>query len=104
MQLYYLLSLAVGRRIHNPYVARARAYGNILRLDCNAASPLNVSLHYIGLGYSPFARHYSGNLEIVLIATIPPQKWIRFLFLRVLRWFTSPRSRPAKPGTLHITE
>ena len=30
-----------------------------------------------GLGCSPFARHYSGNL-------------IRFLFLGVLRWFTSP--------------
>ena len=33
--------------------------------------------HSNGLGYSRFARHYSGNR-------------ICFLFLRVLRWFTSP--------------
>gem|GEM_PF-2297936 len=34
-----------------------------------------------GLGWSPFARHYSGNTG-----------W--YLFLRVLRWFTSPGSPP----------
>ncbi len=34
-----------------------------------------------GLGSSPFARHYSGNTY-----------W--YLFLRVLRWFTSPGSPP----------
>ena len=36
-----------------------------------------------GLGCSPFARHYSGNR-------------VRFLFLGVLRWFTSPGS-PSAP-------
>ena len=36
-----------------------------------------------GLGYSLFVRHYSGNHYC-------------FLFLRVLRWFSSPRS-PRRP-------
>ena len=40
--------------------------------------PHNCRNNY-GLGFSPFARHYSGNLY-----------W--FLFLRVLRCFSSPRS------------
>ena len=38
--------------------------------------------HKPGLGCSRFARHYSGNRDC-------------FLFLRVLRCFTSPRSPPA---------
>ena len=38
-------------------------------------------LHYIFLGSSPFARHYSENLS-------------RFLFLQVLRCFTSLGSPP----------
>ena len=35
-----------------------------------------------GLGYCPFAHHYSGNRSY-------------FLFLRLLRWFSSPRLPPA---------
>ena len=42
--------------------------------------------HDNGLGYSPFARHYWGNR-------------VYFLFLRVLRCFSSPRSPPAQPDT-----
>ena len=38
-------------------------------------------LHSPGLGFSPFAHHYSGYLS-------------RFLFLRLLRCFTSPGSFP----------
>ena len=38
-----------------------------------------AALHVSGLGYSPFARRYSGNRYC-------------FLFLGVLRCFTSPRS------------
>ena len=38
-----------------------------------------------GLGYSPFARHYWGN-------------HCYFLFLRVLRCFSSPRSPPSSEG------
>ena len=48
----------------------------------------HVLLHSRGLGCSPFARHYSGN-------------HIRFLFLWVLRCFTSPgfasRQKPGCP-------
>ena len=43
-------------------------------------------LHAYGLGSSPFAHHYSGNL-------------IRFLFLRLLRCFTSPGSPRLKRVT-----
>lgn len=39
----------------------------------------------VGLGYSPFARHYSGNHYC-------------FLFLRLLRCFSSPGSPPDKSG------
>ncbi len=46
-------------------------------------------LHVHGLGSSPFAHHYSGNL-------------CRFLFLRVLRCFTSPgASRSTRVSWLH---
>ncbi len=41
--------------------------------------------HPLGLGYSPFARRYSGNR-------------IRFLFLGLLKGFTSPGSAPAESG------
>jgi hypothetical protein len=43
------------------------------------APTTHSSLHGHGLGCSPFARRYSGNR-------------VCFLFLRVLRWFTSPGS------------
>ncbi len=49
-------------------------------------NPCQVS-HAPGLAYSAFARHYSRNHQC-------------FLFLRVLRCFTSPRS----PATLYIQE
>ena len=62
-----LLSLAADRCVHNPYAARARAYGTNLGFGCNAASSLDDPLHCIGLGSSPFARHYSGNLQSFLI-------------------------------------
>ena len=39
--------------------------------------------HASGLGCTPFAHHYSGHL-------------FRFLFLRLLRCFTSPGRRPIK--------
>ena len=39
----------------------------------------------VGLGYSPFARHYSGNHYC-------------FLFLRLLRCFSSPGLPPDKSG------
>ena len=39
--------------------------------------------HAFGLGYTPFAHHYLGHL-------------FRFLFLRLLRCFTSPGRRPIK--------
>gem|GEM_PF-164185 len=42
-------------------------------------------LNHPGLGYSPFARHYSGN-------------HCCFLLLRVLRCFSSPGSPPASAG------
>ena len=42
---------------------------------CNACE----LIHMYGLGYSRFARRYSGNR-------------VCFLFLRLLRWFSSPRS------------
>ena len=41
--------------------------------------------HMPGLGSFPFARHYWGNR-------------VYFLFLRVLRCFSSPRSPPGYPG------
>ena len=39
--------------------------------------------HAFGLGFTPFAHHYLGHL-------------LRFLFLRLLRCFTSPGCRPRK--------
>ena len=42
-----------------------------------------------GLGYSRFARHYSGNHSY-------------FLFLRVLRCFSSPRSPSPYEGECHV--
>ena len=42
-----------------------------------------------GLGYSRFARHYSGNHSY-------------FLFLRVLRCFSSPRSPSPYEGEYHV--
>ena len=53
------------------------------------STPLRATtavLHAYGLGLSPFAHHYSGNL-------------IRFLFLRLLRCFTSPGSPRLKRVT-----
>jgi len=48
-----------------------------------------VSRNYLGLGYSPFDRHYSGNHYC-------------FLFLRVLRCFSSPGCHPAsRMAALH---
>lgn len=43
--------------------------------------PTTPTCIHVGLGSSPFARHYLGNL-------------IRFLFLRLLRCFNSPGSPP----------
>ena len=48
--------------------------------------PHNCRNNY-GLGYSPFARHYLGNHYC-------------FLFLRVLRCFSSPGSPPDYSGSL----
>ena len=45
--------------------------------SCNTADTTLAGLHIDGLGCSPFARRYWGNR-------------VCFLFLRVLRWFTSP--------------
>src|ERR1700675_4414722 len=47
---------------------------------CDPATPYSPFESY-GLGWSDFARHYSRNHGC-------------FLFLGVLRWFTSPRSPP----------
>ena len=50
------------------------------------ATPVTQRLqawHVTGLGSTPFAHHYSGYL-------------LRFLFLRLLRCFTSPGCRPRK--------
>ena len=45
--------------------------------SCNTVDTTLAGLHIDGLGCSPFARRYWGNR-------------VCFLFLRVLRWFTSP--------------
>lgn len=76
-------------------------FGSIFQLDsvikkfCNSFGVLQDSAtdpstpaaqrlqawHAVGLGFAPFAHHYLGYL-------------LRFLFLRVLRCFTSPGCRP----------
>ena len=60
--------------------------GPAMRKSCFVNAPITPETrrHASGLGYSPFARHYSGNR-------------VYFLFLRVLRCFSSPRSPPASP-------
>ena len=60
--------------------------GPAMRKSCFVGAPITPEArrHASGLGYSPFARHYSGNR-------------VYFLFLRVLRCFSSPRSPPASP-------
>ena len=50
-------------------------------LNPTSAAPAG-SYHTSGLGFSPFARHYLGNRFC-------------FLFLRVLRYFSSPGLAPA---------
>ena len=58
---------------------------------CNAAALLPPrGLDRAGLGYSPFARHYWGN-------------HCCFLFLRVLRCFSSPRSPHRTSGDDSLT-
>ena len=56
------------------------------------ATPVTQRLqawHVTGLGSTPFAHHYLGHL-------------LRFLFLRLLRCFTSPGCRPLRAhGLLH---
>ena len=47
----------------------------------NTTAPTPAGFQCNGLDSSPFARRYSGNRSC-------------FLFLRVLRWFSSPRSPP----------
>ena len=75
---------------HSTYTYRAITfYGSAFQADSISSSgPVMQALqprygrNHIGLGYSPFARHYLGNHYC-------------FLFLRVLRCFSSP-------GALHI--
>ena len=82
-------------------VPRAPRYSGYRRLrlaSCTGLSPSVVRLsrrfhsrdfcrNTRGLGSSPFARHYWGNHSY-------------FLFLRVLRCFSSPRWPPAKPDDI----
>ena len=65
------------RRFVTPWSVRNRT-------EPSPTTPLRQRLrawHHNGLGCSPFARRYLGNRGC-------------FMFLRVLRWFTSPSSLP----------
>ena len=75
LQDYHLLWLRVPKHI------RLRIQSIILVLQPRPGRNLT------GLGYSPFARHYLGNHYC-------------FLFLRILRCFSSPRS-PSITGIPH---
>ena len=60
---------------------------NSLRVrSCYVVLQPRIGLNQYGLGCSPFARHYLGNHYC-------------FLFLRILRCFSSPRLPPGKPGS-----
>jgi hypothetical protein len=56
----------------------------------NTTAPTPAGFQCNGLDSSPFARRYSGNR-------------ICFLFLRVLRWFSSPRSPPCPMDSGTVT-
>ncbi len=76
-QVFHLILLTPG-------FVTPRGVGSPLRI--RPATPCGLRLppwHPHGLGYSPFARRYSGNR-------------IRFLLLGLLKGFTSPGSAPAK--------
>ncbi len=80
-QVFHLILLTPG-------FVTPRGVGSPLRI--RPATPCGLRLppwHPHGLGYSPFARRYSGNR-------------IRFLFLGLLKGFTSPGSAPPKGGIL----
>ena len=59
-----------------------RTFQNCSSISLIRMSPSHYPGHLAGLGYSPFARHYSGNR-------------CYFLFLALLRCFSSRRSPPA---------
>ncbi len=84
-------------RTYYPHIATARTF------RIAAASPKrNINaLHYMSLDCSPFVRHYLGNENT--IHHLVPRKFDEqdenrvpyFLFLRLLRCFTSPAYLPA---------
>ena len=70
--------LSNGLQLHHTHSATGRQPGNKHTPQPPHSNPCQVS-HYAGLASSAFARHYSRNHGC-------------FLFLWVLRCFTSPRS------------
>ena len=72
-------------RLRRPFVTSRGRCGSLLTIPTTPMTQRPQSWHVFGLGYSPFAHHYLGNL-------------CRFLFLRVLRCFTSPGRLPHKEG------
>lgn len=73
-------------RLRMPFLTSRGRCGSLLMIPTTPMTQRPQSWHVFGLGFSPFAHHYSGNL-------------CRFLFLRLLRCFTSPGASPFKRVT-----
>ena len=83
---YHHVMFQIGTGLSPSMVDLSRSIPNPIHSDYVVLQPQQCR-NIVGLGYSPFARHYLGNHYC-------------FLFLRILRCFSSPRS-PSITGIPH---